>query len=58
MSQDDSMVLGLEALQKASEGEKLDARAIEVGIIVEGERFRRLSETEVGQYLSRMPTAS
>ena len=48
----------LQALQKASEGEKLDARAIEVGIIVEGERFRRLSETEVGQYLSRMPTAS
>src|SRR6266508_2453964 len=49
---------GRQALQKASEGEKLDARAIEVGIIVEGERFRRLSETEVGQYLSRMPTAS
>jgi proteasome alpha subunit len=58
MSQDDSMILGLEALQKASEGEKLDARAIEVGLIVEGEKFRRLSEEEVGRYLTRVPTAS
>jgi len=52
------MILGLQALQKASEGEKLDARAIEVGLIVEGDKFRRLSESEVGQYLSRIPTAS
>jgi len=58
MTQDDSIVLGLEALQKASEGEKLDARAIEVGLIVEGEKFRRLPESEVGQYLTRVPTAS
>src|SRR5207247_6908959 len=58
MTQDYSSVLGLEALQKASEGEKLDARAIEVGLIVEGEKFRRLPESEVGQYLTRVPTAS
>src|SRR5207245_4243897 len=58
MAQDDAMLLGLEALQKASEGEKLDARAIEIGLIVEGEKFRRLAESEVGQYLTRVPTAS
>jgi proteasome alpha subunit len=58
MSQDDSMILGLQALQKASEGEKLDARAIEVGLVTEVEKFRRLSESEVGQYLSRVPAAS
>src|SRR5437773_2253352 len=58
MAQDDAMILGLQGLQKAAEGEKLDARAIEVGLIVEGEKFRRLSEAEVGQYLTRIPTAS
>src|SRR5712691_2896185 len=58
MSKDDAMLLGLQGLQKAAEGEKLDARAIEVGLIVEGEKFRRLSEAEVGQYLSRLPAAS
>jgi len=58
MAQDDAMILGLQGLQKAAEGEKLDARAIEVGLIVEGEKFRRLSESEVGQYLTRIPTAS
>src|SRR6267143_87474 len=58
MTQDDAMVLGLEALQKASEGEKLDARAIEVGLVTEVDKFRRLSESEVGQYLTRVPTAS
>ena len=52
------MLLGLQGLQKAAEGEKLDARAIEVGLIVEGEKFRRLSEAEVGQYLTRLPAAS
>jgi 20S proteasome alpha/beta subunit len=58
MAQDDAMILGLEGLQKASEGEKLDARAIEIGLIVEGDKFRRLSESEVGQYLTRLPAAS
>ena len=58
MSKDDGVIMGLEALQKASEGEKLDARAIEVGVVVEGERFRRLPEAEVAQYLARVPSAS
>ena len=57
MSQDESISLGLEALQKSSE-EKLEAKAVEVGVIVDGEKFRRLPEDEVGRYLSRIPTAS
>ena len=57
MSQDESISLGLEALQKSSE-EKLEAKAVEVGVIVDGEKFRRLPEDEVARYLSRIPTAS
>ncbi len=57
MSQDEAVVLGLEALQKASE-EKLEARAVEVGTVIEGERFRRLAEQEVAHFLSRIPTAA
>jgi len=58
MAQDDAVLLGLEALQKASEGEKLDSKAVEVGLVVEGQRFRRLPETEVAGYLGRLPAAS
>lgn len=57
MSMDEGILLGLEALQKASE-EKLDVRAIEAGTIVEGERFRRLAGDEVAKYLTRLPGAS
>jgi len=57
MPQDDAVLLGLEALQKASE-EKLDAKAIEVGIVVEGQKFRRLPEDEVVTYVRRLPGAS
>ena len=57
MAQDDATILGLEALQKASE-EKLDAKAIEVGTVVEGEKFRRLGEDEVGALLRRIPASA
>ncbi len=56
MAADEATVLGLEALQKASE-EKLDAKAIEVGTVVEGEKFRRLSEDEVAAFLRRVPAS-
>jgi proteasome alpha subunit len=57
MSQEESISLGLEALQKSSE-DKLVAKTVEVGVVVDGEKFRRLPEDEVGRYLSRIPTAS
>jgi len=57
MAQDDAVLLGLEALQKASE-EKLDAKAIEVGLVAEGQKFRRLAEEEILGYMRRLPGAS
>ncbi len=54
---DDAVLLGLEGLQKASE-ERLDAKALEVGIIVQGEKFRRLPESEVAAYTARLPQPS
>ncbi len=57
LSQEEATVLGLEALQKASE-EKLEAKAVEVGVVVEGEKFRRLTEEEVARYLVRVPSAT
>jgi proteasome alpha subunit len=57
MAQDDALLLGLEALQKASE-DKLDAKAIEIGLVVEGQKFRRLPEDEVVAYMRRLPAAS
>ncbi len=57
MTQEESVVLGLEALQKSSE-EKLEAKAVEVGTVVEGEKFRRLTEEEVQRYLTRVPSAT
>lgn len=57
MAQDDAVGLGLEALQKASE-EKLDAKAIEVGLVVEGQKFRRFAEEEIVGYMRRLPGAS
>jgi proteasome alpha subunit len=57
MSQDESIGLGLAALQKSSE-DKLESKTVEVGVVVDGEKFRRLPEDEVARYLSRIPTAS
>jgi len=57
MTQDEAVLLGLEALQKSSE-EKMDARTIEVSVIVEGEKFRRLTEQEVQSYIARLPSAA
>ena len=56
MAQEDATILGLEALQKASE-EKLDAKTVEVGGVVEGEKFRRLGEDEVAAFLRRVPAS-
>ena len=54
MSMEEALLLGLEALQKSSE-EKMDAKTIEVSVIVEGEKFRRLNEQEIQSYIQRLP---
>ncbi len=55
MSQDEAILLGLEALQKSSE-EKMDSKNIEVSVIVEGEKFQRLNEEEIQEYIRRLPS--
>ena len=47
MEQDDAIVLGLRALKKATEEEKLNSKSVEVGVVSEGKRFRRLGDDEV-----------
>ncbi len=55
MDQDAAVLLGLEALQKASE-EPLQAETIEVGLVVAGEPFARLTSEEVQARLGQLET--
>ncbi len=55
MDRDAAVLLGLEALQKASE-EPLQADTIEVGIVEAGERFVRLTMEEVQARLGQLET--
>ncbi|MEE8199045.1 MAG: archaeal proteasome endopeptidase complex subunit alpha [Thermoplasmata archaeon] len=55
MDQDAAVLLGLEALQKASE-EPLQADTIEVGLVVAGERFARLTSEEIQARLGQLET--
>jgi proteasome alpha subunit len=54
MTMEEGFLLGLEALQKSSE-DKLDAKAIEVGLVVEGQKFRRVPEEEIVGFMRRLP---
>jgi len=53
MSQDEAVILGLKALKKATEEEKLNPKAVEIGLVKRGESFRRLSESEVEAYIEK-----
>jgi proteasome alpha subunit len=55
MSMDDALVLGLKALKKATE-ENLNTKAIEIGLVRVGEKFRKLSDAEVEAYVKKVPT--
>ncbi|MCJ2531558.1 MAG: archaeal proteasome endopeptidase complex subunit alpha [Candidatus Thermoplasmatota archaeon] len=55
MDQDAAVLLGFEALQKASE-EALQADTLEVGIVEAGERFVRLTAEEIQAYLGQLET--
>lgn len=57
MPMDAAIVLGLEGLSKSTE-EKLNEQAVEIGIITKGEKFKRLTDDEVGGYLEKVPKAS
>lgn len=55
MSMDDALILGLRALKKATE-EDLNTKAIEIGLVRVGEKFRKLSDAEVEAYVKKVPT--
>ncbi|MCK4457968.1 MAG: archaeal proteasome endopeptidase complex subunit alpha [Thermoplasmata archaeon] len=57
MSMESAIILGLEGLSKSTE-DKLNEQAVEIGIVVKGEKFKRLTDDEVGAYLEKMPKAS
>jgi proteasome alpha subunit len=54
MDQDAAILLGLKALKKATEEAVLNVKAIEIGMIKVGETFRRLEESEVEKYTSKV----
>ena len=54
---DDAIVLGLKALKKATEEEKLNPKSVEIGIVRQGSNFRRLDDTEVEAVVEKANTA-
>lgn len=52
LEKDGAIALGLKALMKATEG-KLNAAAIEIGLVARSEPFRKLSPEEVKAYVDR-----
>jgi len=57
MLMDAAITLGLEGLSKSTE-DKLNKQAVEIGVVKKGEKFKRLTDDEVGAYLEKIPNAS
>lgn len=57
MEMDDAIVLGLKALKKATEEEKLNPKSVEIGIVRKGSNFRRLEESEVEAVVEKANSA-
>jgi proteasome alpha subunit len=57
MAMEDAVELGLKALKKATEEEKLNPKAVEIGIVRRGENFRRLDDSEAETYIQRVNAA-
>ncbi len=58
MSKDDGVALGLKALYRATEG-KLNANALEIGIVTKTEGFRKLDADEIKAYVDQaVPSGS
>ncbi|NLX47878.1 MAG: archaeal proteasome endopeptidase complex subunit alpha [Euryarchaeota archaeon] len=54
MAMEDAVTLGLKALKKATEEEKLNPKAVEIGVVRHGENFRRLDESEVETFIAKV----
>jgi proteasome alpha subunit len=57
MEMDDAIVLGLKALKKATEEEKLNPKSVEIGVVRRGFNFRRLDDSEVEAVIEKANTA-
>ncbi len=57
MDMDDAIVLGLKALKKATEEEKLNPKSVEIGIVRKGSNFRRLDDNEVEAVVEKANSA-
>ena len=57
MAMEAAVELGLKALKKATEEEKLNPKAVEIGIVRRGENFRRLDDNEAETYINRVNAA-
>ena len=57
MDMESAVLLGLKALKKATEEEKLNPKAVEIGLVVRGESFRRMDESEVENLIEKADAA-
>ncbi len=57
MESEDAIVLGLKALKKATEEEKLNPKSVEIGIVRKGANFRRLDDSEVEAVVEKANSA-
>jgi proteasome alpha subunit len=57
MDMQTAVLLGLKALKKATEEEKLNPKAVEIGVVVRGETFRRMDESEVEDLIEKADAA-
>jgi proteasome alpha subunit len=57
MDMEAAVLLGLKALKKATEEEKLNPKAVEIGVVVRGENFRRMDESEVEALIEKADAA-
>lgn len=57
MEMEEAIVLGLRALKKATEEEKLNPKSVEIGVVRAGVNFRRLDDGEVEAVVEKANTA-
>lgn len=57
MEQEDAIVLGLKALKKATEEEKLNPKSVEIGVVRKDADFRRLDDDEVEAVVEKANSA-
>ncbi len=53
MTKEDAVVLGLKALKKATDEDDLDPLTVEIGMVLEDQKFRRLSNEEVKSFIDK-----